>query len=759
MPASSSSDGGSAAWSSKKKQKQLSDEHLLGKTASGALYEWCDKRRITPMFECTVVVLPQESSDSLDERRTPPNSGQELVEKPEKPTTKEIIHAADQQLGGAMQGVRCVFDQKRYEMSVIIDGIEMGKGRGATKSSAKHDASRNALQVLLPGVQFDTQSGIVLKIPGESQQASTSRLKQWIADSRVRPSKSSLSSTTTSSCIDELPLNLAKRLAIGHLDEDTDDESMVDQNYPIALGTKRRGKWPYVYPGTSTTSDDEDGNTYLASRGASVCSSLLHAMVQIDDRLSDPPEYTYEVCTQVEASKGGSSQIKRKAGLPIDSSSTFIPRGAFQCTGVLKIKVTSDASSTVSSLDEPVLPLESFQLLRTVGSGATKREARHIAAATLLAMLFPDCDGMAQVKDAAEAAREKYAAGRALKQHSRQGGRLSPLHSSHNTKSSRSPKDSASAFFKFALASNQSPPIPASLESKLASLIRGLDDDCGVGDKALLSNDASVALDEASQMRQMSRIQQLEDKVIATLQTLNEHDEEGRSLPEELTVDDVGRTVLRRASIDDTVWIEELFGSQSKMSKGTSQHPLNVLGVDKHASSEGLRLWSSSTIVLLLCRAIAPHEDPPLGCAVLTLGFSMQRGMVLRLAQIASQSHLPRERFVECLTSFATCMGCLLDSSLMLEPQFTLLRRDDIQKIICSHLPSLTNALDGRENDRKEMTPKSYRKAARPLEETLVQSELQSVQEEEGEFCDESDASQKLKEKEQDKPSKRSRVV
>jgi hypothetical protein len=784
--ASSSSDGGSATWTTKKKQKHLSDEHyyLLGKTASGALYEWCDKRQITPMFECTVMLLPPPGhTHDLDQNKATPKQGDNDVEQ----TTLE------QPGGGFTPNCRGgVFDQKWYEMSVIIDGITMGKGRGATKSSAKHDASRNALQVLLPGVHFDVQSGIVVQIPAESQRASTSRLDQWsAAASRVRPSRSTLSSTTTSSCLDELPFNLAKRLAIGHPQEDTDDDdddnnndchssSKTDHCHLAPLPTKRRGKWPYVYPGTSTTSDDEDDNTYLASRDASVCSSLLHAMVQIDDRLSDPPEYSYHVATLAEASnqnKGGTSHIKRKAGIPIDSSSTSFPRGAFQCTGILKIRViTMDATITDSTSNETVRPRESFQLLQAVGSGATKRDARHMAAAKLLAMLFPECQGIAQVKDAAEAAREKYAASRALKQHSRQNcERLLPLHSSHHNRSQKNPEDSSSPSYNLALlASPRAPPIPTSIEMGLVSMVfRNLDDHAGTNNdddddddnnnnkKSLLLNEATVVSDQSGHMRQVSRTQQLEDKVVATLQMLNEHDEEGRSLPDEVTVDDVGRTVLRRASIDDIVWIEELFGSQYKMAKLASPNPLHVLGVDKQASSKGLRLWSSSTIVLLLCRAIAPHEDPPLGCAVLYLGFSMQRGKVLRLAQIASQSHLPRERFVECLTSFATCMGCFLDTSQMLEPQFVSLRGDAIRQILCSHLPTLANALERREKARQEKTARLYRKASRPLEDALVQSALQSVQEEEGEGGEESDASQKLKKKngQDNKPSKRSRVV
>lgn len=50
--------------------------------------------------------------------------------------------------------------------------------------------------------------------------------------------------------------------------------------------------------------------------------------------------------------------------------------------------------------------------LEAVGTGATKREARHAASAKLLMLLFPTCSTLVEVIAAAEAAREAYAASR-----------------------------------------------------------------------------------------------------------------------------------------------------------------------------------------------------------------------------------------------------------------------------------------------------------------------------------------------------------
>ena len=51
-----------------------------------------------------------------------------------------------------------------------------------------------------------------------------------------------------------------------------------------------------------------------------------------------------------------------------------------------------------------------IETLQAIGTGSTKRESRHIASAKLLAKLFPHCKNMVEVKLAAEAAREEYAA-------------------------------------------------------------------------------------------------------------------------------------------------------------------------------------------------------------------------------------------------------------------------------------------------------------------------------------------------------------
>jgi hypothetical protein len=45
----------------------------------------------------------------------------------------------------------------------------------------------------------------------------------------------------------------------------------------------------------------EDDGKYLASRGSTLCSLLLHAMAQIDSQIREPLSYTDDVCATIMA--------------------------------------------------------------------------------------------------------------------------------------------------------------------------------------------------------------------------------------------------------------------------------------------------------------------------------------------------------------------------------------------------------------------------------------------------------------------------
>mmetsp|Transcript_33324 Transcript_33324/g.40315 ORF Transcript_33324/g.40315 Transcript_33324/m.40315 type:complete len:277 (-) Transcript_33324:129-959(-) len=74
--------------------------------------------------------------------------------------------------------------------------------------------------------------------------------------------------------------------------------------------------------------------------------------------------------------------------------------------------------------------------------------------------------------------------------------------------------------------------------------------------------------------------------------------------------------------------------------------------------------WQCGTsITLLLCRAVAGHNEAPLGCATLTIAFSVSKGRTFRVSGIAHKEHLPRERFLESLDTFSTLMGYSLEDT------------------------------------------------------------------------------------------------
>ena len=737
---SSSSDGGSASWITKKKQRQPNDDSLLGKTGVSALYEWCMKRRTTPAFSMTQSVNF--------------NNNKKDAESVDSGTQQEDRESHQQHAPKGEEGKRRRLELEHdfFETTVSIDGIEMGTGRGRTKTSAKHEASRRALLTLLPGVEFDEDSGILIRLPGNaSQGASYGRMQQKMA-------------TITS--LEDLAPNLAKNLAIGHSNDDEKNQrGRVTRDFLSRDSSRKRQKWPHVYPGTSTTSDDEDENLYYASRGAYVCSSLLHAMVQIDERLTEPPEFTYQVSAITNETGGQHLKLKRKAGVPINATSMAIPRGTFQCTGILKLQI-NDATSPSNgddSFDETSQPRECYRLLRSSGIGGTKREARHTAAAKLLAMLFPECDGMADVKQAAEAEREMYAASRALKQQSKREALFTGSSRSKNGFSDIHSSDSIVKNLMFRRVPPNTPALPTVMKDDFVCLLRG-----SSGTSSYNKNEDSPehkkkgncteSLIEVGLVRQLSRQRQLEEKIDLALQKINEQDDEGRSLPEELTADDVGRTVLRRARANDMFWVEKLFRTKPGPQSACDSGPLfeKILVSDKEPSSRSMRLWSSSTIVLLLCRAIAPHEDPPLGCAVLTVGFSLQKGKTLRIAQIASKSHQPRERFIETLSLFAKNMDCSLITSPS-KPSFATLEKSCIQRLLDPPLNSIDSPPRQSESKQSKKICDTI-ELAPSREGSLVKSSLQAV-EEEGEGVDESDSSSPNdeKEKRREKPSKRSR--
>lgn len=394
----------------------------------------------------------------------------------------------------------------------------------------------------------------------------------------------------------------------------------------------KRGRGLLAEHSTTTSEGEEDDEYFSSSRRNSQCSVLLHKIVQVDTiRLPDIPTFCYEL-----------TSVKRTKADDEDGSSAILPSkhqsgGLFRCTGMLRIVQPNNGSDTI---------------MTAVGVGGRKRESKHKAAANLLAALFPEASTEEEVRAAAEQYIEQCTTAKRVSSGRRRN-----------------------SDFPFALSQANDPALPRSIRDEL----RGMLSNKRTAEDDLVSSVNAVALSDtrSSTFQKLSRKRQVDNMVESALQKLNDRDEEGRSLPEELTANDVGRTILRRAEPGDLLWIRRLFSSTKSDDKDRQTDAvLSSTTFTGHTGSEPSSLWysnpeisglvsqlwsSSSSVVLLLCRAIAAYEDPPLGCAILTFGFSMDRGRVLRLARISSEPHLPQERFLECLEGFSSSLGCDLE--------------------------------------------------------------------------------------------------
>ena len=776
-----------------KKKKARSDESLLGKTAVSALYEWCSKRDRKPIF--------MEQG---------------------KPTFVASY------VGNPLENTTVPSPPEEFDFTVALndeEDVALGRGSGTTKSAAKQMAARRALQSLVPGVVFDSTTGILVELPNFNREDYASRHHQplkWALQEHPHHEATTTSVRKTDSEVaaDELAPNLAKRLAIGrdsHHHQSHSEEkhgasvatsteggdsilaisfsqraSLVGGSTSAAYASLRVNPDDQPHPlkpassavmkkrddpsgpsikrsldiatscgqSTTTSGEDEDGNTYYTGRGASVCSALLHAMVQIDSRIPEAPQYNFQVVDQT------LPNIRRRVD-PISESHTAIRvhRGPFSCVARLKVKkakgslleikptadattlIAGDAGEKGNNQDKSSYTSTSSgneEVLEAIGIGGTKREARHVASAKLLALLFPECETMVEVKAAAEMEREKYAASKASKQH-QQNASGSSTCTDAKCGATVTRKDRPYVLPDKSLNSS----VPAFLLNDLKSF-------CLTGEPVTKQSQFDKEA-ELVRTRQMSRRKQIDEQVDAALHALNEQDEDGKSLParRELTEDDVGRAVLRKATEDDDwVRIDKLFLSQMRKpahgvasNKSATAHsgtaeekelssPLTI----PHAALKSPSSCGTNSIVLLLCRAIAPHEDPPLGCAEMTLGFSMDKGRLLRIAKIANEPHLPQERFLECLENFARCMKCSLVVSEPAISDEAIVSQKELKMIIKAHI-------DLKDDSRSKVK----------LPKSRVSSPLQSVREE-SEVSDASCNDSKREPTSVSKPSKRTRV-
>ena len=415
----------------------------------------------------------------------------------------------------------------------------------------------------------------------------------------------------------------------------------------------------HTFSGISSMSEDDDA--YFASRGASACSALLHTMWQIDERITQPPSFTYDLCDPPPTD--GGAQVPQH-------------RPSFACTAKLVLisdELTEDIPEGKIDLNNNGDPIErkNPKILVAIGTSATKKESRHIAAAKLLSQLFPMAKSTIEAMASAEALKEQYALKRAIAKKSRKNVTLQK-----NRENLDKLKELGYCFINSS--SDQS--MPQFLKTYMIEAKDAQKSCTDNEDESSIHADntigvASLSLSEkkcvtrergtekSSSFKNVAQKLEVLEKIVEGALGMLELDEEGRASCQNSSLeDDIGRIILRRATYHDYGRIKCLLLGSDENVDLSDRHPVSLIHPDNDKRIFAREIWGNS-VVVVLTRAIFNEDETPLGCAILTIGFSLSRGRVLNISKIYHADHLPRERFVECLSRFSTIMDTLLIDS------------------------------------------------------------------------------------------------
>ncbi len=660
-----------------------------------------------------------------------------------------------------------------FVLKVHINGVELGRGRGGTKASAKQDASRKALSALVPGVVFDP-NGILLDTGGSKPLLRGSSHVD-VGGGGAPGGNGSLTRTNYTGSeplsLDELGPHLASQLAIGgdgavhgrfspdHSETSSISTAISEEVFsggtlisggPIPLSYKLGSQQPSscgtlsslnpadgtgrflstnIYPSASTTSgisgassasEVDEENAYYSSRGASICSTLLHAMWQIDDRIWEPPSYSFDLCSgpcnpndNIECGRSPTASgtaAKRKKS---EFSNEFAGHRMFRCTVAINLyfqkRLVGDSSSSIMEFWES--PLDYLQ------SNRCSSPSYFAKGDSLQSRKRKDDDGSAPqstpstVKDVDDA----------------QDGRKTPkkrekgdffqhkLESTGTGLTKRESKHKASAKLLATLFPECLSMVEVKAEAEAARelyaakreaiqtkrpKIMFLSADKKVPGKQsaipiVIPTKNDISLHALSLSEPKDRTKQtkwcdstsaessFDVEVDAALQSFHDSDEEGHWKARGVSFEDVGRIVLRRACCDDSDHIYLLLNKSDTVS--TALPPLNQQALspndaaltfessdsgqdrdDDNAgnstdSNDGKKCLGDHSVILILARAVALHH-PPLGCAILTVKDPACDLRSLTLDGLGHEEHLPRERFIESLVAFAKNINCTLET-------------------------------------------------------------------------------------------------
>jgi hypothetical protein len=303
--------------------------------------------------------------------------------------------------------------------------------------------------------------------------------------------------------------------------------------------------------------------------------------------------------------------------------------------------------------------------IESIATGSTKRESKHRASASLLSMLFPECQTLVEVKAAAECARECYAAKKMIAQTKR--AKLSNEHKSFSPiEASSLPKPLDKSESKEESKQPTSDQVAAN--ESAASETEGL----GEGFVSVAGLSLSEANNDCKRINGSERADDLDSKealdieVTTALHLFQDTRIAGQAI--------AGSLLLRRANSHDFDSICALLNKSPNRTpnapKSTGTDPTYKESVNSPNDEISSDIVFSPDkrdkiiLILLLSRVVVPQDEPPLGLSILSLsGHNEVKDRALTLHVIKHQDHLPRERFIECLEEFANLMDSHLDSS------------------------------------------------------------------------------------------------
>jgi len=482
----------------------------------------------------------------------------------------------------------------------------------------------------------------------------------------------------------------------------------------------------HTFSGISSMSEDDDA--YFASRGASACSALLHTMWQIDERITQPPSFTYDLCDPPPTD--GGAQVPQH-------------RPSFACTAKLLLisdELTEDISDGKVDLNNngDAIERKNPKILLAIGTSSTKKESRHIAAAKLLSQLFPMAKSTIEAMASAEALKEQYALKRAIAKKSRKNVTLQK-----NRENLHKLEELGYCFINSS--SDQS--MPQFLKSYIIEAKDAQKSCTDNGDESSIHADntigvASLSLSEkecvtregktekTSSFKNVTQKLEVLEKIVEGALGMLELDEEGRASCQNSSLeDDIGRIILRRATYHDYSRIKCLLLGSDENADLSDRHPVSLIHPDNDKRIFAREIWGGNSVVVVLTRAIVNEDETPLGCAILAIGFSLSRGRVLNISKIYHAAHLPRERFVECLSRFSTIMDTLLIDS---EENYR-----DQQRAVTLNYDELITVSEGSLVETKDCSSRRKRvkgKGAGCMSADINNEPLQSVTEEDEEL-------------------------